>query len=216
MECNDIIVRDGLVPKYLQRRLYDAVTDRNLHWLDFDHEVSAGDYWKGRNYSCEGLTIKPSPCLVKLAFTGGARGPNDPEMIHEPECFYYMGLFILDLLAENEGWNVKRILRMKINKQVPMHGFTETDCNGIHTDTEIPHKTLVYYINDSDGDTIIMNEKFQPSHNVPGCDINTTIATRVTPMQGRIACFDGLRYHAPSNPINSKSRYLLNINFVTE
>jgi hypothetical protein len=216
MNNDDIVVYDDLIPKNLQRRILDSVTDRNLHWLDFNEEVSAGDYWKARNYSCEGLEIKESPCLVKLAYTGGARSPDDPEVIHQPECFYYMGLFILDLFAEKAGLNVKKILRMKINKQIPLHGFSENNCNGIHTDTEIQHKTLIYYINDSDGDTIIMNERFEPKHNIPGSDIHTTVAARVTPQQGRIVCFDGLRYHAPSNPMNFKTRYLLNINFVVE
>lgn len=215
---DDIIIKDGLVPQYLQRRFYEAVSDTNLHWMDFDETKTAGDYHKGRQYSNDKLKIVPSQCLIKLAYTA-ARGLDGEGDIHSPECFYYMGQMLLDLFSEETGIQVKKILRMKLNAQTRNAMFPEFDencCNDIHTDTEIPHMTLLYYINDCDGDTILMNERFQPADNIPGAEVKTTVATRVTPKQGRIVCFDGLRYHAPSNPIYGRKRYILNINFIPE
>lgn len=216
---DDIIIYDDLVPQKTQQRFLDSVTDTNLHWMDFDETKTAGDYFKGRKYTNDQLKIIPSQCLIKLAYTAAQKLENDEGTIHQPECFFYLGQMILDLFSEKSGIKVKKILRMKMNAQTRNAMFPEFDencCNDIHTDTEIPHKTLLYYINDADGDTILMNEKFQPAHNIPGAEVNTTVATRVTPKQGRIVCFDGLRYHAPSNPILARKRYLLNINFIPE
>ena len=216
---DDIIIYDDLVPQKTQQRFLDSVTDTNLHWMDFDETKTAGDYFKGRKYTNDQLKIIPSQYLIKLAYTAAQRLENDEGTIHQPECFFYFGQMILDLFSEKSGIKVKKILRMKMNSQTRNAMFPEFDencCNDIHTDTEIPHKTILYYINDADGDTILMNEKFQPADNIPGAEVNTTVATRVTPKQGRIVCFDGLRYHAPSNPIFARKRYLLNINFIPE
>lgn len=218
MVNDDIIILDDLVPQKTQQRMLDSVMDTNLHWMDFDETKTAGDYHKGRQYSNDKLTILPSQCLIKLVYTA-ARKLEDEGSIHQPECFYYMGQMILDLFTEKTGIKVKKILRMKMNSQTRNAMFPQFDencCNDIHTDTEIPHKTLLYYINDADGDTILMNERFQPADNIPGAEVKTTVAARVSPKQGRIVCFDGLRYHAPSNPIIARKRYLLNINFIPE
>lgn len=210
---SDIHVFDDLVPKLTQQRILDSVTDYNLHWMDFDAKVAAGDHWKGRDYSCDGLTIKEARSLVKLAYTGGVKHIGEEPQIMQPECFYYMGQFILDLALEKAGLELEKILRIKINKQTQFPGFDENTCNGIHTDTSVPHMVAIYYINDSDGDTFIMNEKLQPEHEEFGAKVHTTVAARVTPKQGRIVLFDGLRYHAPSNPIKFADRYIMNINF---
>ena len=59
------------------------------------------------------------------------------------------------------------------------------------------HLVVLYYVCDSDGDTIIYNERKETSDKV------YTIKERVTPKQGRVVLFDGCLMHTAEQPINN-------------
>ena len=62
----------------------------------------------------------------------------------------------------------------------------------------------LYYVCDSDGDTVIYNETKESK--------TYTIKKSVTPKQGRMVIFDGSLYHAAEQPINSNTRCIVNYN----
>ncbi len=64
-----------------------------------------------------------------------------------------------------------------------------------HIDTKDDHFVMLYYVCDSDGDTIIYNEQIKSD--------NYTIRKRVTPKQGRVVLFDGSYYHTAEQPLNN-------------
>ena len=65
------------------------------------------------------------------------------------------------------------------------------------------HIVGLYYVIDSDGDTIIYNERKESK--------TYTIKQRVTPKQGRIVIFDGGLYHTAEQPLNN-TRCIINYN----
>ena len=69
-----------------------------------------------------------------------------------------------------------------------------------HTDQETPHLSCIYYINDSDGDTILFK------------DDKKTEIKRIKPKQGRIVFFDGFIPHCSSRPALN-TRAVLNFDF---
>jgi hypothetical protein len=86
-----------------------------------------------------------------------------------------------------------------------------------HIDTWRPHWVAIYYVNDSDGDTIIFNET-NDTYNSGQTDINKslsnnfTIKRRVTPKKGKVLIFEGKYYHTSSWPTVNKCRSVININ----
>jgi hypothetical protein len=86
-----------------------------------------------------------------------------------------------------------------------------------HIDSFFPHYVAIYYVNDSDGDTIIFNET-NDSYDSGDADINKiktgpfTIKRRVTPKKGKVLIFEGKYYHTSSWPIVNKCRSVININ----
>jgi hypothetical protein len=81
-----------------------------------------------------------------------------------------------------------------------------------HVDIFEPHKVLLYYVNDSDGDTFMFNEMF--SENLKQNPLlDFTVKERVPPKKNRAVIFDGLRYHNSSKPVNNDTRYIINIDF---
>ena len=57
------------------------------------------------------------------------------------------------------------------------------------------HLVVLYYVCDSDGDTIIFNEREELG--------TYTIKQKVTPKQGRMVLFDGSLYHTAEQPLNN-------------
>ena len=64
-----------------------------------------------------------------------------------------------------------------------------------HIDIVDDHFVILYYVCDSDGDTIIYNEKVKSD--------SYTIQKRITPKQGRVVAFDGSYYHTAEQPIDN-------------
>ena len=57
------------------------------------------------------------------------------------------------------------------------------------------HLVVLYYVCDSDGDTVIYNERRESQ--------SYTVKQRVTPKQGRVVLFDGSLYHTAEQPLNN-------------
>ena len=73
--------------------------------------------------------------------------------------------------------------------------------NQAHIDTEIPHKTILFYIHDSDGETFFYNNKQE-------------VIKKVMPKTNRAILFDGSVFHASSKPVKIPKRIVLNINLI--
>lgn len=116
---------------------------------------------------------------------------------------------IVNALLEKSGIEICDIYYNRAFLQVPLEERFVKEHNGIHVDIPQDHYACVYYVNDSDGDTLIFeqtrNETPYGSQNVPLLEHK-----RVTPKKGRLALFDGARYHCSSQPRNG---YRCIINF---
>tara|TARA_Y100000114_G_C11744302_1_gene320756 strand:- start:365 stop:943 length:579 start_codon:yes stop_codon:yes gene_type:complete len=101
---------------------------------------------------------------------------------------------ILDKLKTNN-----KIIRAKANYLPQSYSFNKKNFNTPHIDfEEINHKVILYYVNDSDGDTFFFNKK-------------GNIIKKIKPKKNRCIIFDGDVFHASSNPIKSKDRIVINI-----
>jgi hypothetical protein len=130
---------------------------------------------------------------------------------HQGEIFSkYYGLIypMLYLFAEKANIVVNEIVRIKINLLLRDKTFTEENYNFPHSDRDGKY-VFLYYINDSDGDTVLFNE-FDNLKTVPS---NFNIYKRVTPQQGSGVFFESMRFHASCNPCVSQHRYAINFNF---
>jgi len=100
--------------------------------------------------------------------------------------------------------NHNGILRAKINL-LPKVEHNKDKYNTPHVDLEyrkdIKYKSCIIYLNDSDGDTFIFNNKKE-------------IIKRITPKKGDVLILEGNQIHASSHPIKTDYRLVLNINYV--
>ena len=103
-----------------------------------------------------------------------------------------------------------QVLQGRSFLQFPINtdGTIDTAHIDIYDDNEanIDFIVALYYVIDSDGDTIIYNERIKDPEG------KYTIKSSVTPKQGRMVIFDGGLYHAAKQPINSNTRCIVNYN----
>lgn len=93
--------------------------------------------------------------------------------------------------------NLLDIIQARAFLQIPS---LKSSPNEIHTDLEFPHWVCLYYVCDSDGDTILFDD-------------NENEIQRVSPKKGRIVFFDGSIKHCSSSPTKTH-RAIVNFDFI--
>jgi len=105
-------------------------------------------------------------------------------------------MHIPKLLAEKLNIKWEDVIRVKANC-VLSRG--EESLRPAHVDGEYEHKVFLYYLTDSDGDTIFYDE-------------NRNIIDRVTPKKNTAITFNGRQLHSSSCPIKHPYRIVINFN----
>jgi len=115
---------------------------------------------------------------------------------------------------DNAGVDVDRIIRIRLGLLTPT---TETIVHTPHVDFEEPHNSALLYINDSDGDTIFYEERYERSwkdNRSKPQELEFKISDKVSPKANRLVWFDGYQYHSSSTPTKHTKRLVMNINYV--
>ena len=133
-------------------------------------------------------------------------------------------IFDLDILHDS----IKQIVNKcnkKINKkgdilearsflQLPLNtDFAGTGVDSPHLDRFEPHLVFLYYVCDSDGETVIYDYKSKNENDIPYFD-DIKELKRVKPKQGRVVIFDGMYWHTAEQP-KKDVRCILNFNIST-
>ena len=191
-----IIILDDCVSKQIQDDVEKILTSPDIPWM----------------YNPSTLYVNGKLMDSTNDFPQTSNTVDSPMMTHVA-CFLYSqptACFnkikpIIDSIPQQ----IKTFLRVKINLTFPSLNTTKDSHYPVHVDAGIneKYKTVIYYVNDSDGDTIIFNE----DKNYKG---PLTIKRKISPKKGRLIIFDGDLLHAGGFPIESKQRIVLNINFI--
>lgn len=196
MEDFKFKVFDDVIPKTTQKRLYDITTAGDFSWKimkdsSFPEWYHVPDFW----------VQVPTIGHIREVYSYGDLVTK--EMM--PWC-----LQILDSVLDQTDFELEKLERIQVNL---LYGNTNKEYKegmwtSAHTDQDYPHHVLLYYINDSDGDTFLFNERKGEEFT------EFTEMARVTPKAGRAILFDGLYFHSASNPINNVKRLAINYNFI--
>ena len=101
-----------------------------------------------------------------------------------------------------------KIASCKLNLTFPNPEFGESDHFPAHFDTTDKAVVAVYYVNNSDGDTLFFSGK-----NSEGI---FEISDAFTPKKGAIAYFNETTLHANRPPMKSRARCIINFNFLLD
>mgnify|MGYP003118793848 FL=1 len=195
------LILEKIIPKVYQEEL-----KQTLEEIPFFYTPSIG-------YNENSPNTRGYKFLNNIGFSHGL-------VMQDQEDSKYWGLFrpLLYFFTQKTNVFVKKILRVRLRLTFQHPDRDKFLFNKPHTDLfdyEGPYKTLVYYLNDSDGDTFIFNKFFNREENFNNVleDIDKKIILQNTPKQGDAIYFDGHQYHAGNSPIKYKCRYVLNFDF---
>jgi hypothetical protein len=99
------------------------------------------------------------------------------------------------------------IERARTFLHIPVPQEIRTPHDTVHVDFHHPHTVCLYYVNDSDGDTIIYDKTYNDGD--PNQPMN--VVERISPKKGRVIIFDGSYYHCATPP-TSNPRCIINFN----
>jgi len=103
----------------------------------------------------------------------------------------------LERFTNVTGIQIGEIIRSQANLTHPINGLQLPSVPHID-DFVRNHNVLIYYANDSEGETIIYE--------------NGLVAARVPPKKNRFVIFDGSTFHSGMLPVNNATRLILNVN----
>ena len=182
-----IYVFDDIISKDYQNKIKSILVgetrynDDDFPWYYIDDITSAGDYENQK------------------------RGAFGHDYVHYEEGiesdFHFL---FIDLIKNScSKLNLKEVdvLQGRSFLQLPTN-IKKEDVDTPHTDMSVQHFVMLYYVCDSDGDTIIYNEKVISEKGL-------TVQKKVTPKQGRVVLFNGAYYHTAQQP-NHNLRCIVN------
>ncbi len=192
-----IILDNVLPPSYVNAIEYEAHQQRYLYSI----QTSA------KNISYKGPVLDTSNTYD----CGQLECTLFHQSLQQPTSDFFSQLKPLVFTVQDimgDSIKLESMFRCKVNIMWQKESFPENHWNVVHQDSDDESVSILYYVNDSDGDTYLFDQ-FYEKDVLP----NLTVAKRVTPKRNRVVVFDGRRYHASSNPRNSRERIVINFVF---
>jgi hypothetical protein len=186
---------DDILTVENQKKLQDYMLSQPFPWF-YNSSTSSG-YEKEQLK----LMINDSQTLDSVQFTHMFYDDN-------PKPYFNVIVPFLNYIRDNLGYSEFQFGRIKANLLLKNPNYPANRYNIPHVDGEDDNiKTLLYYVNDSDGDTVFFNEKYSKNTD------NLSINTRVQPKSGTAVIFDSNYYHCSSPPIKNDLRCVINLVF---
>lgn len=186
---------DSLIDENLQDAIEQATTSVNFPWFFHQGTVNESNYENEKDY------------VLK-------QGINPHQFVHniivneELNSHYYN-------LVEPLLLKIAQTLKTDIMVEKAKFNFLPRNFDDTH---HYPHvdisenkkedtQTLIYYVNNSDGDTCIFDQY------APRTTDKFNVVQRITPKKGKAIIFDSNQFHSSSSPVNSENRIVLNVVF---
>ncbi len=194
---NTVLVVDDILPKQQQENLKRIFLSSNFPW-HFTPDVT-GEHSEDARPAFNNYLIHDGKVNV-----GGKALSLLQQLINNALYKLY------------EELNVKadyELFRMRTFLQMPLANLTGSRLDTHHVDYyEKRHLSILYYVFDADGDTVIYENMYHPANNTKIPEPEELIVKKqVTPKQGRVVIFDGYHWHTGTQPQNGM-RCVVNTN----
>ena len=193
---SEIIIEDSLIPEADQNKIFDTVLSRDFKWYFCHNGVTLSEDTRKFNFDTGKNSFQFEHHII-------SDGTTSSEYLD-------LATPIVLKISDISEKDIK-IFRCKFN-------FLTQNNNVSHN---IPHvdlvlkdqtnfKSCIYYVNDSDGNTLFFNQR------LPKLSEDLTVRHKVTPKKGKAVIFDSDIFHSSSNPFYYDKRIVLNLVFKVE
>lgn len=192
-----------VVDDILEKNFQNAIEEELLYSRKFPWFFNISTVDDELNYFQPHLAVTDSsidtPQLYHFIFDSSRDSPFfeflKPMIYSIEEKFNFQ---IIDLVR------IKANLLLRVEKTVSSYHHPHVDMD------DKDYKSLIYYVNDADGDTYIFNEYYNDT-----VMSKLTTMDRISPKKGKAVLFESSRFHSSSPPVNLSHRCVINFVFKT-
>lgn len=206
--CEEIYCIKNIVSVEYQNNLIQYVKGQNsFPWYTID-KIGHNQYFDGKESPYLDPNVSDFGGLYHLLYDEGIPRSDDLRIflpILENYCKFF----------KKEISEIYRI-RMRYTHPVPNHNNSKYAAPHVDFEGDEDFTTLIYYLDHSDGDTILFSKFHKPGIENYNPIINEKLQEvyRHTPTRGEAIVFNGHRYHSGNYPINYGKRIVINFDFL--
>jgi hypothetical protein len=185
------IILDDLIEEELQNQIEDAMFDCSWKFMmdnTFDYNASL----MGMKYR---KFLNPFEYDISPAIMANLQTNQKIFKLFYP---------VIEKTCNHINFNLEEISRCAARIQGVQVIRKQSKINNIHINQKTPHLVLLYYVNDSDGETILYDKTIDDTEGnsvmYPDEMHEFNVVNKIMPKQGRILLFDGKTYHSSSSP----------------
>ena len=187
----EIIVIDDFVTLEYQEKIKQELLgiNNNFPWFHTEDVTDAGE-----------LTSQHRPALAHQYVN-----LNDDDVSEIESVYHHLFTPLLGKACQHLKMPQTEVIQGRSFLQFPLRNIDTSVVDTPHIDLDEgeEHIVVLYYVIDSDGDTVIYNERTKSN--------TYTEKQRVTPKQGRVVIFEGGQYHTAKQPTKG-TRCIVNYN----
>ena len=187
----EILVIDDFVSLEYQEKIKQELLgiNNNFPWFHTEDVTDAGE-----------LTSQHRPALAHQYVN-----LNDDDVSEIESIFHHLFTPLLSKACQHLKMPQTEVIQGRSFLQFPLRNIDTSVVDTPHIDLDEgeEHIVVLYYVIDSDGDTVIYNERTKSN--------TYTEKQRVTPKQGRVVIFEGGQYHTAEQPTKG-TRCIVNYN----
>ena len=185
------IILDNLIEEELQSQIEDAMFD-----CDWKFEMDNTFI-----YSPQSMGMKYRKILNPFKYD---ISPSIVTNLQSNQEIFKLFFPVIEKTCNHVNFNLEKISRGIAGIQgVQVIRKKNKVCN-VHINQRQPHLVLLYYVNNSDGETLLYDKSIDDIQDEDGMYLNERhefiIVNKIMPKQGRILLFDGKTYHSASSP----------------
>jgi hypothetical protein len=198
-EMNDVIIIDDVIDKATQDLIESTALGKETQWT-FARSVFYDKHPEVTSIQKKSL----------MSFTKQLVNLDTAEV--DPQFQLYSK--ILQAVENKLSFRISVVYNARIQLQLPL--LTEKDkvwgVPHIDAHRDVKYFSLVYYVNDVDGDTVIFKQRKGEITAQDVIDGKLDVMQKVSPKKGRVVIFDGELYHAVGKP-KTDMRCIINFNY---
>ena len=187
----EILVIDDFVTLEYQEKIKQELIglDNDFPWYYTEDVTSAGDF----------------DSQYRPAMSHQYVNINDDDEGEIISVYHHLFTPLLSKACQHLKIPEMKVLQGRSFLQFPLKNIDTSVVDTPHIDIDEgdEHVVVLYYVVDSDGDTVIYNERTESS--------SYTEKQRVSPKQGRVVIFEGGQYHTAEQPTKG-TRCIVNYN----
>ena len=197
---NDIIVIENSLTIEQVNEFENHLTNPKFPWY-VSSDINP-DHVKNKNSNPSIIVDRNSINTLQLGHTCvNADRKNNSE-------FFPVAKNICDIILSKINFNNPSYHRIKFNLLTNNSKASKINHNIPHVDSTKSDWVLLYYVNDSDGDTLLFKQRYDGK--VKDC---VSVWHRISPQKGKALIFKSDIFHTSCNPIYNDKRIVMNVNF---